>query len=141
MLEDYDEPIDQFNALCDCGDNSVSEFIFIHPYGSSELVVTDEDETEEYYCDDEYEFCPNYGLMSMEEAEDNYDDDEEELRSYKVFLNAEFGDDYNRELNKGIKTINMLKVYTEFHLTLTQHPTRIPIIPIISKCMLNNSTW
>ena len=105
MLEDYDEPMDQFNALCDCGDNPVSEFIFIHPYGSSELVVTDEDETEEYYCDDEYEICPNYGLMSMEEAEDNYDDDDEELRSYKVFLNAEFGDDHNRELNKGIKTV------------------------------------
>ena len=37
--------------------------------------------------------------------------------------------------------INMLKVYTEFHLTLTQHPIKIPIIPLISKCVLNNSTY
>jgi hypothetical protein len=61
------------------------EFLFAHVCTPTELIVTDEESDEEIY-NDEYEIDPRYGIMSMDEAVDNYEDDEEELEKYKKYL-------------------------------------------------------
>ncbi len=60
------------------------EFLFAHVCTPTELIVTDEESDEEIY-NDEYEIDPRYGIMSMDEAVDNYDE-EEELKEYKKYL-------------------------------------------------------
>ena len=85
--------------------------VFVQSGCPVELYVTDpeaDDEDDEYnlYTDEEFEIIPDYGMMNMEEAEENYCDEEdrEQLEEYTAYLDVKMGDDHGRLTNKGIKS-------------------------------------
>lgn len=64
-------------------------YYFIPSYSPVMLTAYEEDENgdESVICEEEdFEICPSYGMMSMEEATDNYVDDEDEFAAYKAHL-------------------------------------------------------
>lgn len=84
-MEVSQDCIDKLSELLTEKDEQLPlEFLFAHVCTPTELIVTDEESDEEIY-NDEYEIDPRYGIMSMDEAVDNYDE-EEELKEYKEYL-------------------------------------------------------
>lgn len=116
LCEDDMETVDENGASEDTYDylmdNGSGEWVNLAlvPSGCyAELYVTNpdaEDDDDEYnvYTDEEFEVCPNYGLMNMEEAEDNYSDDQDSLEEYTAYLDVEMGEDHGRLTNMGIKS-------------------------------------
>ena len=85
-MEVSQDCIDKLSELLSEKDEQLPlEFLFAHVCTPTELIVTDEESDEEIY-NDEYEIDPRYGIMSMDEAVDNYEDEEEELKKYKEYL-------------------------------------------------------
>ena len=85
-LEVSQDSIDKLSELLtEKNEQLPLEFLFAHVCTPTELIVTDEESDEEIY-NDEYEINPRYGIMSMDEAVDNYEDDEEELEKFKKYL-------------------------------------------------------
>ena len=94
ILEDYD--MDAESAYCDiesynddCGLEKLN-YYFVPSYSPARItaIEIDEDDQEgdELYDDDEYEISPNFGMMSMDDANENFEDDEESLEEYKEYL-------------------------------------------------------
>ncbi len=106
-LKDHDMNAEE--AFSDVWDQVWSEdagqlmdYIFAHAYSEIGLDVIDDDTDEELYSED-YEINPSYGLMSLEDAEENYEGDEEGLADYRTYLDSECTDDYGLYICNGIK--------------------------------------
>ena len=85
-MEVSQDCIDKLTELLTKKDEQLPlEFLFAPVCTPTDLIVTDEGSDEEIY-NDEYEIDPRYGIMSMDEAVDNYEDEEEDLKKYKEYL-------------------------------------------------------
>ena len=85
-MEVSQDCIDKLSELLSEKDEQLPlEFLFAPVSTPTELIVTDEESDEEIY-NEEYEINPRYGIMSMDEAVDNYEDEEGELKEYKEYL-------------------------------------------------------
>ena len=100
-----------YDYLVDSGCGEWVNLVFVQSGCPVELYVTDpeaDDEGDEYYLytDEEFEIIPDYGVMNMDEAEENYSDEEdrEQLEEYTAYLDVKMGEDHGRLTNKGIKT-------------------------------------
>ena len=100
-----------YDYLVDSGCGEWVNLVFVQSGCPVELYVTDpeaDDEGDEYYLytDEEFEIIPDYGVMNMDEAEENYCDEEdrEQLEEYTAYLDVKMGEDHGRLTNKGIKT-------------------------------------
>lgn len=91
-----------YDQLWSENSEQLMEFMFADAYSEMGLCVTDNETDEELYCED-YETDPNYGLMSLEAALENYEDDKEELDNYKTYLDTKCGDDFGLHICIGIK--------------------------------------
>ena len=81
----------------------VMDYIFANVFIGVELIVTDnETEDELCHCVD-YEMEPSFELMSLEEAEEKYEENEDRLAEYQTYLDTECMDDYGLYICKGIK--------------------------------------
>lgn len=93
ILSDHDmdaeESFKELESLNDDYGMEKLNYYFIPSYSPVMLTAYEEDEDgdESVICEEEdFEICPSYGMMSMEEATDNYVDDEDELAAYKAHL-------------------------------------------------------
>ena len=109
VVDDNGSSEETYEHLVDNGSGEWVELAFVPSGSCIELNVTnpDADDDEEYnlYSDEEFEICPNYGMMNIEEAEENYDDDSASLEEYTAYLDVEMGEDHDRLTNKGIKDV------------------------------------
>ena len=111
VVDDNGASEETYDYLLDSGCGEWVNLVFVQSGCPVELYVTDpeaDDESDEYnlYTDEEFEIIPDYGVMNMEEAEENYCDEEdrEQLEEYTAYLDVKMGDDHGRLTNKGIKS-------------------------------------
>ena len=111
VVDDNGASEETYDYLLDSGCGEWVNLVFVQSGCPVELYVTDpeaDDEDDEYnlYTDEEFEIIPDYGVMNMEEAEENYCDEEdrEQLEEYTAYLDVKMGDDHGRLTNKGIKS-------------------------------------
>ena len=107
VVDNNGASVETYEHLVDHGSGEWVNLAFVPSGCCVELNVTnpDADDDDEYslYSDDEFEVCPNYGMMNIEEAKENYEDDSASIERYTVYLNVEMGEDYDRLTNKGLK--------------------------------------
>ena len=111
VVDDNGASEETYDYLVDSGCGEWVNLVFVQSGCPVELYVTDpeaDDEDDEYnlYTDEEFEIIPDYGVMNMDEAEENYCDEEdrEQLEEYTAYLDVKMGEDHGRLTNKGIKT-------------------------------------
>lgn len=109
VVDENGASVETYEHLVDHGSGEWVNLAFVPSGCCVELNVTnpdaDDDDDDEYrlYSDDEFEVCPNYGMMNMQEAKENYEDDSASIERYTAYLNVEMGEDYDRLTNKGLK--------------------------------------
>lgn len=111
VVDENGASVETYEHLVDHGSGEWVNLAFVPSGCCVELNVTnpdaddDDDDDDEYrlYSDDEFEVCPNYGMMNMQEAKENYEDDSASLEEYTAYLNIEMGEDHDRLTNKGLK--------------------------------------
>lgn len=107
VVDENGASVDTYDYLVDHGSGEWVNLAFVPVGCSVELNVTnpDADDDDEYtlYSDEEFEISPSWGMMNMQEATDNYEDDSAGLEEYSTHLNVKLGDDHDRLTNKGLK--------------------------------------
>ena len=87
--EEIDEMFDEANMR---NENVPLNFVFADAYREVELTAFDEETGESLYSNCEYEIDPLTNVMNLEDAEEFFEDEPEELEEYKQFLNAKMTD-------------------------------------------------
>ena len=87
--EEIDEMFDEANMR---NENVPLNFVFADAYREVELTAFDEENGECLYSNCEYEINPLTNVMNLEDAEDYFEDEPEELEEYKQFLQAKMTD-------------------------------------------------
>jgi hypothetical protein len=109
VVDENGASVETYEHLVDHGSGEWVNLAFVPSGCCVELNVTDpnadddDDDAYRLYSDDEFEVCPNYGMMNIEEAKENYEDDSASIERYTAYLNVEMGEDYDRLTNKGLK--------------------------------------
>lgn len=107
VVDENGASVDTYDYLVDHGSGEWVNLAFVPVGCGVELNVTnpDADDDDEYtlYSDEEFEISPSWGMMNMQEATDNYEDDSAGLEEYSTHLNVKLGDDHDRLTNKGLK--------------------------------------
>lgn len=109
VVDENGASVETYEHLVDHGSGEWVNLAFVPSGCCVELNVTDpnadDDDDDAYvlYSDDEFEIYPNYGMMNMQEAKENYEDDSASIERYTAYLNVEMGEDYDRLTNKGLK--------------------------------------
>lgn len=107
VVDNNGASVETYEHLVDHGSGEWVNLAFVPSGCCVELNVTnpDADDDDEYslYSDDEFEVCPNYGMMNIEEAKENYEDDSASIEKYTAYLDVEMGEDHDRLTNKGLK--------------------------------------
>lgn len=109
VVDEYGASFETYEHLVDHGSGEWVNLAFVPSGCCVELNVTDpnadddDDDAYRLYSDDEFEIYPNYGMMNMQEAKENYEDDSASIERYTAYLNVEMGEDYDRLTNKGLK--------------------------------------
>lgn len=111
VVDENGASVETYEHLVDHGSGEWVNLAFVPSGCCVELNVTnpdaddDDDDDDEYrlYSDDEFEVCPNYGMMNIEEAKENYEDDSASIEKYTAYLDVEMGEDHDRLTNKGLK--------------------------------------
>ena len=111
VVDENGASVETYEHLEDHGSGEWVNLAFVPSGCCVELNVTnpdadaDADDDDEYrlYSDDEFEVCPSYGMMNMQEAKENYEDDSASIERYTAYLDVEMGEDHDRLTNKGLK--------------------------------------